>query len=652
MRHPRSMTITFALAVALGCQSASDPGNGPDPEPPSVIGVVPPAGASNVSTTAPVVVTFSGPVDVNSVTTDAFRVGTVTGSIAVVGTTATFTPSAPYPYGATLAVSVSGVRDLDGLVMESGFSSSFTVVPQPTVPPAANAGPDRQISAGSTISIDATASTGTNLVYAWTQIEGTAVAPLSGPNPSFTAPSEIGRLRFELALSGDGPISRDTVTLYVLEDGANAYFVAPTGSDAAAGTRAAPFATVQHAIDVADAAGNGGDVYIAAGVYAGSITLRSRVSLYGGFEPAGWTRDIAVSRPTISGGRIAMRGADISALTLEGVRVESADAADSSQSSIALLFHNSADVRVRRSEIVAGDGFRGRNGATGNDPAKTDNGNNGLGAAVCPPTRAGGSGGESNVSRAGGAGGNGGLAGGFGGTDGQGTSGGSGGNGGGAFGGNGTSGSASTASRTNGSGGQPGTGFGTLSPADVVAAVAPSGGGGQNGWGGGGGGGGGGGLGCGGGGGGGGAGGIGGGGGAGGHGGGHSIGVALSGTTTATIEDVAITLGQGGQGGTGGRGGSGGTAGSGGSGGGSNASGGAGGNGASGTSGAHGGGGGGGAGGSAIGVVEAATASSTRNSVTVTPGTPGAGGAGGPRSGGNAGSTGTAGEAAEFKKLS
>src|SRR5512147_2274994 len=45
--------------------------------------------------------------------------------------------------------------------------------------------------------------------------------------------------------------------------------VAPTGNDAAAGTQAAPFRTLRHALDVA---GPGDTVYLHAGIYAERVS--------------------------------------------------------------------------------------------------------------------------------------------------------------------------------------------------------------------------------------------------------------------------------------------------------------------------------------------------------------------------------------------
>lgn len=644
------------LLIALACSSAVGVDDEPGPAAaPSVVSVVPATGATGVAPMSSVTITFSAPVDPATVTSTSFQVGGASGTIAVTGSSATFTPGAPYDSGSTQAVTVSGVRDLAGTAMTAAFTSNFTVVTPPPVAPIADAGPDRQVSMGASVSLDATASGGTNRRYTWSQLEGPDVGALNGVMPTFTAPAELTRLRFELAVDGDGPTSRDTVTLWVLEDGAHAYFVAPTGDDANGGTRAAPFATVQRAIDAADNAGNGGDVYVAAGSYGESLTLRSRVSIYGGFEAGSWRRDLGTLRPVIAGSRLAVRGSDANNLTLDGLRIEAASATDSSQSSIVLWLENSSGVVARRSVLVAGDGFRGLHGDAGASRSRADDGSDGYNAASCAAgTRQGGAGGSTSYSRNGGRGGNGGIAGAGDGSDGQGSSGGSGGDGGPII-GEGDDGRQSTAARAAGSAGDAGTGFGTLASDDITTVRAGNGGGGAHGWGGGGGGGGGGVTtlaGCGAGGGGGGAGGQGGGGGTGAFSGGHSIAVVLGGFTDATLTDLEITLGAGGRGGSGGPGGAGGLGGRGGDGGSQvNPWGAAGGDGADGTSGARGGGGGGGVGGSAIAVLEGADATSTRTSLTITGGTAGAGGTGGSASGGNAGENGSAGETLDYKKL-
>ena len=73
--------------------------------------------------------------------------------------------------------------------------------------PTAVAGDDQAVAPGAAVTLDATASGGawgTNVTYAWTQANGTAV-DLTGADtatPSFTAPDSAGDLEFELAVMG------------------------------------------------------------------------------------------------------------------------------------------------------------------------------------------------------------------------------------------------------------------------------------------------------------------------------------------------------------------------------------------------------------------------------------------------------------------
>ena len=76
--------------------------------------------------------------------------------------------------------------------------------------------------------------------------------------------------------------------VFVAGDRAQFFVDGKTGADDAVGNRAAPFATVQKAIAAAAATGSGGDVYLAGGSYPVSITLRSNVNIYGGFDSETW----------------------------------------------------------------------------------------------------------------------------------------------------------------------------------------------------------------------------------------------------------------------------------------------------------------------------------------------------------------------------
>jgi hypothetical protein len=91
----------------------------------------------------------------------------------------------------------------------------------------------------------------------------------------------------DVAFGGDG-----SVMLKCVPSGggtpSSGVFVSTSGSDAAAGTRTAPFRTISHAISVAAAEQQ--DVYISQGTYAESIAIADGVDLHGGYESSTWTR--------------------------------------------------------------------------------------------------------------------------------------------------------------------------------------------------------------------------------------------------------------------------------------------------------------------------------------------------------------------------
>jgi len=138
---------------------------------------------------------------------------------------------------------------------------------QPTAP-VGSAGADQDVNRGELVTLhgSATAPGSGALTYTWTQVSGPSVGALSGATPTFTAPNDVVTLAFDLVVSdGRDQSAPSRVVIWVLEDKAHALWVAPTGNDADAGTRAAPKRTIQAAIEAADAGGLGADVYAAAG---------------------------------------------------------------------------------------------------------------------------------------------------------------------------------------------------------------------------------------------------------------------------------------------------------------------------------------------------------------------------------------------------
>lgn len=545
--------------------------------------------------------------------------------------------------------------------------ASFDVLCDAPAGVLANAGADQDVARGATVTLDGSNSiaSGKNVSYAWSQILGPLVSAdgtLNGAAPVFDAPAGVTALAFELTVTGPrGTSAPDVVWVWVLEDPANAYWIAEHGDDAADGTRAAPMRTIQGAIDRASAEALGADVYVAGGSYDGSITLRSGVSVYGGFG-GDWRRDPATFVTGVNGGSTAINGQSVLDLTVEGLGILAADASEG-MSSYGILLSGASGVRIVGNRITAGSGGAGAAGAGGADGRNGGRGRNGAqgsddGRGDCWEIRSwewdinrryvgpcGGAGGYAYpVSypvpyNAGGQGGRGGYEGldnawwgwrGYGGTGG----------GGGAPGERRSKGSHVQHGHNGGVGGAGANGSnGAPAPfefgeAGLLAGAGPSGLPGRNGSGGGGGGGGGaqGGDwvddGAGNGGGGGGQGGEGGSPGTGGVSGGGSFGVFLFASSDVTVRDNVVTTAAGGDGGAGGAGGAGGSGGAGGAGGNKDTDEvGRGGNGGRGGHGGAGGHGAGGNGGPSVGVLEDATTTATVSGNTIAVGTAGAGGA-------------------------
>lgn len=586
------------------CAPVDTTGNG-GPTVMSVVTVLPENGATGVDYLANIVLRFSAPVDTQAV--GQIRVtttgGVLDGTLSYAGSLVTFDPIDELSGGTTYEVTASAVLGSGGEQMTAPFSSTFTTR---EVSVAASASISASESSfGEQLTLDASGSAGTTT---WTQLEGPSVGSLTGSSPTFTAPEQMGRLAFELSATDGNDTATDTVWVTVFEDLAKALYVSPNGSSGNPGTRQAPLASIQDAIDAASAVGDGTDVYVAAGTYTEDLALASDVGVYGGFDPDSWAFDPNGRLPLVEGGPSAVTAQSTSGLRLSWMHVRSADAVTNSGSSIAVLLEDVVDAVLRGNIIEAGAGMDGLKGTdTSNRTGRGGDGDDGGNHGSCSSATGGDGGGiGSQDGWNGGDGGNGGKSSGGGGDSGNGSGGGSGGGGADDDGGAGGGGQGDDGSI--GSSGAGGGTFGSVDASGYTANGGRNGGTGSVGYGGGGGGGGynnilfp---VACGGGGGGGGEGGIGGPGGGGGAGGGASLGVLLVGGTTALVTDNEIRTaagGDGGFGGVGGNGQAGGHGGDAGNGDGDDRT--AGGDGGNGGRGGKGGPGGGGGGGPSIGIV-------------------------------------------------
>jgi hypothetical protein len=134
-----------------------------------------------------------------------------------------------------------------GLVLTVSVPVAQAQEPAPAnVPPAAHAGADQVVTAGSVVTLDASQSQdpdGGQIAYSWRQIDGPAVqlSPPRSPTPSFTSLGAGAVYLFALTVSdGAGGVGTDTVVV-AAEDPLAAHLssqaFAPTGSPAAYGVR-------------------------------------------------------------------------------------------------------------------------------------------------------------------------------------------------------------------------------------------------------------------------------------------------------------------------------------------------------------------------------------------------------------------------------
>jgi hypothetical protein len=186
-------------------------------------------------------------------------------------------------------------------------------------------------------------------------------------------------------------------------DISKAVFVAKTGADGNPGTRELPVASIQKALGIAELASKR-DVYVAGGVYTGSVDLIAGVSLYGGYGPGFAERDTVSHQTAIvgiaptSGPSVAVRCTGISGVgqttRVDGLTILSANAKAAGESSYGLLSDGCDDrLQVTYLQIGAGDGAAGSAGLPGQNGPKGVLGSSGIkakdiGHDLCAPTDA------------------------------------------------------------------------------------------------------------------------------------------------------------------------------------------------------------------------------------------------------------------------
>ncbi|HEY1959613.1 MAG TPA: hypothetical protein VGH28_28585 [Polyangiaceae bacterium] len=163
------------------------------------------------------------------------------------------------------------------------------------------------------------------------------------------------------------------------------FFVAPTGSDASAGSKLAPFQTIGKGITAAAADPTRPNVYVCQGTYAENLVIQTApagVALHGGFDCASWTQ---TSAPTAvapkSGYALHVLGA---AALVESMTLTAPDATAPGASSIAAFVDGSPGMTFRRAAVTAGAGGDGATPQSTPMLAPAQAGNSNTAGNACP----------------------------------------------------------------------------------------------------------------------------------------------------------------------------------------------------------------------------------------------------------------------------
>ena len=195
---------------------------------------------------------------------------------------------------------------------------------------------------------------------------------------------------------------------------AGAYFVSGSGNDTNAGSRLAPFLTIQRAVDAARGSATK-DVYVATGSY-NRVSLPADadgVRIYGGYQAGTWARTSAAPT-TVNGSPEAMFLDGAADVVVQLVTLNGASGLGLNAYGVRAV--NGSEVALIGVNVAAGAGGAGTDGGAGSQPAQAADGAPGLTQSVpvgevgsaCDHPGAGGSGAQLGNGFDGGAGGTGG----------------------------------------------------------------------------------------------------------------------------------------------------------------------------------------------------------------------------------------------------
>lgn len=164
-----------------------------------------------------------------------------------------------------------------------------------------------------------------------------------------------------------------------------------------------PVATIQHGIDVAQTFNPPRMVLVAAGEYVETINLNSGVSVYGGYEPDDWDRNVVANVTEITGDAprtVIAQNLD-EAVEVDGFTVNAMSYAIGGESTYGIWVRDTPEglLAVDYCIVNAGDGGAGEDGDNGSNGEDGENGDNAVdgtpgagGASACNAT--GGNGGS------------------------------------------------------------------------------------------------------------------------------------------------------------------------------------------------------------------------------------------------------------------
>jgi hypothetical protein len=196
-----------------------------------------------------------------------------------------------------------------------------------------------------------------------------------------------GALAFAAACASGGTATPDAAMMAVTQDApfcgdlpCDGIHVAPTGTDSAAGTKDAPLASISAGIAKASQSSPPLAVFVRAGVYTELVTMRSGVSVYGGFDMS-WMRTPGSVTEIDGPSPAVIFDALPTGAALDRFTVKSADATAMGESSYAIVIKSSQGVELRDLTVMPGAGApggTGENGGTG-----SSGGNGGTGTKGC-----------------------------------------------------------------------------------------------------------------------------------------------------------------------------------------------------------------------------------------------------------------------------